>query len=323
MADSGGSALIRKYATTNNSKLLLSSIATPKVLWANRACRCMSMMAHMKAMDVDPISVAAARDFCARILTDELDRRIIRNYSYSLRAFARDLGISAASVSNILASKQSISKTLALKIFDELTVPQSLKELFLEYAEFACSRSPKQRDDSKRKLQLLLRSHQSHLDLSAFAIIQNPWHFAVLEALKLEELCGNPDKVAIFLKIDATEVRSLLARMQDIGLVSKKDERFEPTGTSTHTFSENTNHAIQNFHAAILSLGIASLKQNIDSRYFMNLVTVCSKSERKNIRNKLTDFFKKIDQEIESSSAEKDDVCAIGFFQFSFQKENP
>ena len=274
----------------------------------------------MTQRQTEIISIEGARSFCAKILSEELDRRAIRNGSYSLRAFARDLGVSPASLSNILGCKQSLSKNLAEKISNELSLPQSSKELFLQFAEFSGSRSTSHRTAAKSNLKILLRSRKSSLDLDAFAIIQNPWHFAVLEALKLKALAGDPKKISSFLRLELDEVLLLLSRLESVGLVRKNNKIFEPTGTSTHTFPAEANHAVQNFHAAILSLGIASMKEKFETRTFVSLITACSSADIENIETKLTEFLKNLEFEIENSKSEKDDICALGLFNFSLQR---
>jgi uncharacterized protein (TIGR02147 family) len=267
------------------------------------------------------ISIEGARSFCAKVLSEELDRRAVRNGSYSLRAFARDLGVSAATLSNILGGKQSLSKTLAEKISHELSLPESSRDLFLQFAEFSGSRSPSERSTARTNLKILLRSRKSNLDLDAFAIIQNPWHFAVLESLKLKTINGDPEKISKFLRLELDEVLQLLSRLESVGLVRKNKKIFEPTGTATHTFPAAANHAVQNFHAAVLSLGIASMKEKFESRTFVSLVTACSSADMESIERKLTDFLKNLEFEIESSKSEKDDIYALGLFNFSLRRQ--
>jgi plasmid maintenance system antidote protein VapI len=117
-----------------------------------------------------------------------------------LRAFARDLEISPASLSNILAGKQSISKRLAESISTAIFLPGSSKELFMLSAEYASTRSVSARKVLKQQISVMMRDEKSQMDLEAFAVIQDPIHFAVLESLKLPKLNGNLEMISNFLE---------------------------------------------------------------------------------------------------------------------------
>ena len=54
------------------------------------------------------------------LLKDELQKRKEKNRSYSLRAFARDLGIGATSLSDLFNGKRKLSPKNVTKVMDKL-----------------------------------------------------------------------------------------------------------------------------------------------------------------------------------------------------------
>src|SRR5690242_18073900 len=63
-------------------------------------------------------------------LLGELTHRKNRNPSYSLRAFARDLGVGVTTLSDYLAQKRSFSKKNLKKIIDNLGISPAMKNQF-------------------------------------------------------------------------------------------------------------------------------------------------------------------------------------------------
>lgn len=67
-----------------------------------------------------------------RILLDELRARIADDSGYSMREFARDIGISVSSVSQILSGKQLPAPKLADRIVNGLSLSPELQREFYE-----------------------------------------------------------------------------------------------------------------------------------------------------------------------------------------------
>src|SRR5689334_15303008 len=74
-------------------------------------------------------------------LRNELAERCRRNPRYSLRAFARDLGIEPARLSDVLNEKKGFSKTLALRLASRLGFSEKETERFVESVESLHARS--------------------------------------------------------------------------------------------------------------------------------------------------------------------------------------
>ena len=69
---------------------------------------------------MDPMEIEHPDKSYRTTLLDELTRRKNKNPSYSLRAYARDLGISSTSLSDVLSAKRNLSRKNALKVAEKL-----------------------------------------------------------------------------------------------------------------------------------------------------------------------------------------------------------
>lgn len=112
---------------------------------------------------------------CRSLLLAELTRRKERNGAYSLRSFARDLGLSAASVSNVLAGKQGLSVVAARKISEALGWDSLTKSCFesMRLAEFG--RTARERQKAARVVRRLGRVRDLNLaNFRAHASAETP-----------------------------------------------------------------------------------------------------------------------------------------------------
>src|SRR4051794_24441503 len=126
----------------------------------------------------------------ARILQEALQARIVRNPAYSLRALARDLGVSHTFVSLVLSGKKPLSVERAAQIAGILDFTRNETRRFVRSVVIA---SPAKRgaygylksvlskeDETRRqpgKLEFL------ELEQDRFRAMTGWWHFAVLDLM--------------------------------------------------------------------------------------------------------------------------------------------
>ena len=94
-------------------------------------------------------------------LKNEFELRRGRNAFYSLRAFARDLGLSPARLSEVLASKKGISSEAAESIASKLSLDRDEKELFRLSVDELHSRSKSGKALAKAKLKVAVDAASS------------------------------------------------------------------------------------------------------------------------------------------------------------------
>ncbi|MCX6125446.1 MAG: hypothetical protein NTV34_11970, partial [Proteobacteria bacterium] len=113
------------------------------------------------------------------MIKNELAIRQERNPRYSLRAFSRDLSVSAPFLSQIINGARCPSERMANDIAQECKWSDSKTELFLRLVRFASCK------DVSRKRQLAmdlsLDDQYQELQIGAFETVSNWIHFAILE----------------------------------------------------------------------------------------------------------------------------------------------
>jgi transcriptional regulator with XRE-family HTH domain len=150
-------------------------------------------------------------------LMGEFEKRKIRNPSYSLRAFARDLEASPSRLSEALNSKRGISSGLAIHLAAKLGLDSTDTEFFCWSVEAEHSRSPRQKLVARAALKKALAAAE---ELPPKTLTVVGWVTeAVLKMDLREEVTAHPDRVAGRLEVPSFMVVNALRFLTRLGLV--------------------------------------------------------------------------------------------------------
>ncbi len=115
-------------------------------------------------------------------LRKELEERVLRNSSYSLRSMARDLEIPAPRLSEILNHRRGTTLAKGEVMCRNLSLSKKETQLFLLSIEALHARSPKNKEAARLNLFTLSQDHNiNFLDDEKFSIISSWYHFEILE----------------------------------------------------------------------------------------------------------------------------------------------
>jgi uncharacterized protein (TIGR02147 family) len=144
-----------------------------------------------------------------------------KNSSYSVRAFAKKMGLNSGAVSGIINGKRNVSESLARRICDRLMIdPQERMELLKLFPEKRAYQKPGA--DSN----LTQNAHPStYLQLSAaqFRVISEWEHFAILALMRTTDFNSDPHWIAKRLRISPTRAEQSIGRLISIGIIERSD----------------------------------------------------------------------------------------------------
>lgn len=212
-------------------------------------------------------------DFRA-ILNDQFDARRRRNPQYSLRAFARDLGIAPSSLSDVLNKRYGLSRATSAKIARALRFSVAEQDFFCDLVESEARRAPAQmkaatqRVESRRKLlgMKVLRADRLRL--------VGEWylHAAVLEMLYLANFRWCFDWIGTRLGLRAQHVRGIVERLERAGFLKKKGDEWSAT-EGDFVFGDDTpSETMRKLHEDLLENARDALTfQPADEREFLSL----------------------------------------------------
>ena len=184
-------------------------------------------------------------------LASELETRRRRNPKYSLRAFAKFLGVDAGILSKILSGKRAPSMKLADRALDRLDVSAPEKRLFLK--------SLLSEKETVRLGEPPVLSHRK-LDPLVFQVIKEPHHYAILELTFCEGFRSDPKWIAKRLGLKGSKAEAAIRRLKQVGLLVEKDGRLAKADRHLTTSDPHvTTRALRDRYAAILKRAARAL----------------------------------------------------------------
>jgi uncharacterized protein (TIGR02147 family) len=206
-----------------------------------------------------------SQDF-KQLLAQKYEERCERNSRYSMRAFARDLGLSASGLSQILSGRQGLSRASADKIGKRLGLTAQEISYYCDLVESQHGRGEK----SRRLAEVRLRKYDTSattLQLDAFKVISDWYHFAILELTTLEGFQSSHSWMAKALGIQVKVLDAAVARLMKLDLLEKVDGRYRQTVTVMATPSGIPSDALKKFHRQLIEKALQALiAQTVDER---------------------------------------------------------
>lgn len=206
-----------------------------------------------RAQALQPLLVNARKTY-QKYLRDAYDRRRARNLSYSLRAYARDLGVASSKLSQYLNGDCGISGQRARVLAAKLQLSEAETELFVCSAEAAHSRDPSARAKAAVRLKELLKDTFSKVNMDKFELIRDWYHIAILELTELSSFQPDVTWIANAIGISRDEALAAVKRLEELGLLKVGKSHWEQTEKDFETPPEISSRAIREYHKQMLGL---------------------------------------------------------------------
>lgn len=264
------------------------------------------------------IDIADYRDF----LRAELESRCARNPRYSLRAYAKDLGLSAASLSLILNGKQGVSRQKAVRMAKALGFTQRETQQFCDQVDAFHARSRVLRIQARARLDE--QDQGSTLTLECFQVISDWHHLAILELTEIDGFVSDPQWIARELGLSEKAVKLAIERLIKLELLEKKNGVLRQTSGFMATPSGIPSQTIKRFHQQILKKAETALfSQPLDARDFATLLFPVALEDLAWAKNELKTFRRKFLRRL-ANKKKKDRVYCLStqFFHVHEDRKN-
>jgi len=262
------------------------------------------------------------------MLQTEFNNRKIINDQYSLRAFARDLGIEPSRLSLAFSKKRGFSYKRARSMISSLKWTDKDKEVFLHLVEASHSRSKVSRKKAIEKINQNykenIQSIEKFVDDDIFKQISRPIHYQIIEALKLDDLPPTLEGLEEILKFSKEEIQSALKRLVDLDFIIKEGKVYKVNEYVSTTSEKIPSMAIRQHHSLQLKAAMNALgEQDIDERIFSSLTIALPKEILPEIFEKIVNFRKEINTYVMNhENQNKDNLYCLStqFFRVSKEK---
>lgn len=232
-------------------------------------------------------------------LRDELERRLAKNPTYSLRAFARHLGISPQMLSFVVNRKKNISSGVASQFADRLNLDPAGASRFIDLVELSKTRKPTAKKILEDRLSEGARESLPEfraLEASKFKVISDWHHYAILELTQTEGFKSDIAWIAKRLGLKVFEVEQAVERLKVLELLEENSlgrlVRTEVNLTATY---EAPNAALRKLAKQYLEKSIAALEdQTMEERDVTNITMSVDPKRIPQAKKMIADFRRKL-----------------------------
>lgn len=258
-------------------------------------------------------------------IREEFLKRLSKNPQYSLRAFAKNLGLAPSRVSLILNHRQGLSKGMAISIGKKLGFDNHFLQYFALLAEARHARSRTQRENAIKKLTKKKKESSRYVSLSqdAFQVISDWWHIAILQLGAIADFDGQITTIAKRLNLDLNLTKLAVERLARLNLLRIENDRVQIITSNITTTPNIPSTAIRSFHEQVLEKAQDAIQnQNINERNLSALVVPMDIKKYQSVVSLIDELNEKVYDETQSHQKKTDVYClGIQFFKFTNNKE--
>lgn len=207
-------------------------------------------------------------EYARKLLNKEFEDRQERNSRYSLRAFARDLGIDSSSLSQVLSGKRKLTPAVAAQVADKLKLPASSRRRF--FLSFGA--------DVAELAEVELKILQ---DQQFEAIITDWRYYAVLNLILIEAFDPTLPRIARALRMTESESKEIVETLLYLGFLKVDGKgRYTREAPKLDTARGTPSEIIRKAHADELKLALKRLMEVPRERRFFTSRTFAINSKK-------------------------------------------
>ncbi len=242
-------------------------------------------------------------------LQEELVLRTQRNPAYSLRSFAKSIGISPSFLSKILNGHRRITDQVFQKIATSLNLDPELLRSF-------------NRQESEPSA---LASRFNNLQLEYFKIISDWYHYALIELTNLDGFQNSPEWISQKLGITVNQAKAAIERLLKLELLEVNDGKLRPTSCgNTTTKNEFTDLAFKKMQDDLLKKALHSLwNEDLNKRDHTSISMAIHPADIPEVKKRLAKARREICQFLERPQKGKPtQVYNLSISFFALSKES-
>lgn len=240
-------------------------------------------------------------------LQEELKRRSNANKYYSIRAFARDLGINDSTLAKLLEGKLKISAKRIQSLGSKLSLCQNKIKVLI--ATLNSKYTP------------TIKMTYQQLQMDQFKAASDWYHNTIIELAKLDRIKASAKNVSALLSINFLKTREAIDRLVRLGAISIDTDGFLNCELkhSLMNYEDNiyTSDLLKHYQRKILKQSIKAIEKTQKPNRVHNSMILSIDSSK---LDEFHELMRKQQQEllafIKENNNNKDSVYAIQFSSF-------
>lgn len=232
--------------------------------------------------------------FFLRKLRAEFEARTNRKPGYSLRAFAKYLGVEAPSLSNVMKGNRRIPKTKIERIAERLNLSPEEKVLFVQ-----SNRSPVKigRDTTFTDIPRYNLDSETH-----FRVISEWEHYAVLSLAETKGFKSNTKWIGERLGISASRAQICVENLLHVNLMRLENNRLILTHKGLQTTEDVPSKALRKARKQDLEMALDAIDEiSVDLRDFSSCTMTLNPSDLPELKRAIRDFRRRFMKQTEQS----------------------
>ena len=218
------------------------------------------------------------------LISHELKTRVQKNPSYSLRAFAKFLGVSPAYISQIFSQKRVLSDERAKDFSKKFKWPSKKRKLFLALIQYERSKDLQVKQDFLDQIEDLSELDFIELQEDQFQLISEGYHYSIIELTNLKDFRPDHEWIAGRLGITLYQADSGMQRLLRLGLLKHEDGSLRKA-MPNYRIDGVPSAAIRAFHKEKLQLAEKALEtQNVIDRDFAGVTLSIRRKDVAHVR---------------------------------------
>ena len=242
------------------------------------------------------------------VLSEELGFRRNENPSYSMRAFARDMGVNPSQMSEVLSGKTGLSSKKAIEIAKNLGLTTNEAKTFKAMVEVEHGRSPQIIENAKRILEENKHSGNfKNLSMEGFKFISDWIYFPILSTMELDEYDGSIDFITKRMGLKKEEIENAIKTLLKLDIIDLKDSKFILSGEMFTTTHDIGSQALKKFHKQHLRKAMEALDQvSVEDRDITTMTMAIDKKKLPEAKELIRNFRRSLCKLLEKD--EKNEV---------------
>jgi uncharacterized protein (TIGR02147 family) len=224
-------------------------------------------------------SLEVSQNSTGEILRDVLAQKMSRNPSFSLRAFARSLGVSHTYLSLVLNGKKSLSLRKVIQFAEILNLEERESAAFIRAgtAEARGRAAEKVRASASRKKPVTETCEDFFaLEVDRFRILSDWYHLPLLELTYTKDFKSDPAWIAKRLAISVDQARNAIDRLKRMGLLMECGGKLSKTNSRLSVLPKGFEKPIRDFHRQMIAKASESMELEEPEDYAARDITGAS-----------------------------------------------
>jgi uncharacterized protein (TIGR02147 family) len=233
------------------------------------------------------------------------------NPHYSLRAYARDIGIHPSTLSQIINGKRPLPVKDSELVAKRLNLSPKESSLFKE--------SLLRNKSTFSQIKISEEDSRIQLDDSYYKIIAEWEHYALLELFNLQDFNRTNADVARRLDLTSNRTDVVITNLLTCGLLEKEEDgRIKKVFNDVKTSEDITSQALQDSHRETMQMGIQKLSTiDVDLRDFSSSTLAIDMKKLPEAKALIREFRRKMAILTEEGDREEVYQIAVQFYPLS------